>query len=227
MAQPWRVVHYVNQFFGGLGGEAQAGAEPRLIGGPVGPGLRLQQLLAPEATIVATALCGDNRFAEQPESSIAALLDLIRPLAPDVVVLGPAFNAGRYGLACAQLGAAIARELQVPTVSGMHAENPGLALTEGRVLVAETGPDAREMSASLARIAALVRASRADDLPAPAEGGYFPRGVRLNVRAAAPAAERAVALLLRKLRGEPFVTELAPPARETVPPAAPVRTLAA
>ena len=108
----------------------------------------------------------------------------------------------------------------------MHAENPGLALTEGRVLVAETDAHACGMSAALERMAALVRAALAGTLPSPAEGGYFPRGVRLNVRAEQPAAERAVALLLRKLRGEPFQTELPRPTRETVAPAPPVPSLA-
>src|SRR5215213_7354171 len=120
MADTFRVVHYLNQFFAGIGGEEQAGAPPEVRPGALGPGRRLEQLLAPEGTIVATALCGDNYFADQSEAAIAALLDGVRAYQPDVVILGPAFNAGRYGVACAQLGAALSRELGIPVVSGMH-----------------------------------------------------------------------------------------------------------
>ena len=245
MAEAFRVVYYANQFFAGVGGEEQAGVGPRIGPAALGPGARLQQLLAPEGTIVATAYCGDTYFADQPEQATAALLGLIRPFRPDLVVLGPAFNAGRYGLACAQLGAAVARELAIPAVTGMYAENPGLELARGDVaqvgagqappegaqhaaplLVVRTEADARGMGAALARMAALARALCRGELPSPADGGYFPRGVRVNVRVDQPAAERAVALLLKKLRGEPFATELRPPEREQVPPAAAVRTLA-
>ena len=36
------VVHYLNQFFAGLGGEEAAGLAPRRIGGAVGPGRGLE-----------------------------------------------------------------------------------------------------------------------------------------------------------------------------------------
>ena len=62
-----RVVHYVNQFFGGLGGEESAGVEPRAQDGAVGPGRLLEQVLGPEAKIVRTVICGDNYAAENLE----------------------------------------------------------------------------------------------------------------------------------------------------------------
>ncbi len=226
MGEGFRVVHYVNQFFAGLGGEERAGVGPAVRPGPVGPGRRLRQLLAPEGAIVATAYCGDNYFADQPEQAIAALLAKIRPYRPDLAILGPAFNSGRYGVACGQLGAALTRELGIPAISGMHAENPGVALARADVLIVETAADARTMDAALTRMAALARAAHRGGLPGPAEGGYFPRGLRLNVRVDRTAAERALDLLLHKLRGEPFQTELTPPGRERVAPAPPVRSLA-
>jgi betaine reductase len=226
MAESFRVVHYLNQFFAGVGGEEQAGVGPEVRPGALGPGRRLEQLVAPEGTVVATALCGDNYFADHPEQTIAALLEPIRAYQPDVVVLGPAFNSGRHGVACAQLGAAIAREIGVPTISGMHAENPGVEIGRGEVLIVETEPDARGMGPALERMVALARTAWRGAVPGPAEGGYFPRGLRLNVRVEQPAAERALDLLLKKLRGDPFQTELAPPSRERVAPAPPVPSLA-
>ncbi len=38
-----RIVHYLNQFFGGLGGEEQAGAALEIRDGAVGPGKLLEQ----------------------------------------------------------------------------------------------------------------------------------------------------------------------------------------
>ncbi len=40
-----RVVHYVNQFFGGMGGEEAAGSPLEERGRAVGPGLLLEQVL--------------------------------------------------------------------------------------------------------------------------------------------------------------------------------------
>lgn len=40
-----RVVHYVNQFFGGIGGEEAAGSPLEERGHAVGPGLLLEQIL--------------------------------------------------------------------------------------------------------------------------------------------------------------------------------------
>src|SRR5919109_4831022 len=45
--------------------------------------------------------------------------------------------------------------------------------------------------------------------------GYLPRGLRHNARGLAPAHERAVAILLAKLRGQPFHTEIPHPAALT------------
>ncbi|MCL5960513.1 MAG: glycine/betaine/sarcosine/D-proline family reductase selenoprotein B [Chloroflexi bacterium] len=60
------MVHDVNQFFGQIGGEDKAGVDPQVAAGPVGPGRLLQQMLADRGDVVATAICGDNFFAENP-----------------------------------------------------------------------------------------------------------------------------------------------------------------
>ncbi|HET9050335.1 MAG TPA: glycine/betaine/sarcosine/D-proline family reductase selenoprotein B, partial [Candidatus Dormibacteraeota bacterium] len=89
-----RVVHYINQFFGGTGGEEAAGMPPELREGPVGPGRRLATLLGPDHEIVATAVCGDDHAASEPDAA-ARILELIRQASPDAVVAGPAFGSGR------------------------------------------------------------------------------------------------------------------------------------
>ena len=58
-----RTVHYVNQFFAGLGGEEAAGTEPTRLDGPAGPGKGLAAALE-GIEIVATIACGDDYFSE-------------------------------------------------------------------------------------------------------------------------------------------------------------------
>ena len=54
MASDIRVVHYLNQFFGGIGGEEHANSPVEVREGAVGPGRALQQFLGTNATVVAT-----------------------------------------------------------------------------------------------------------------------------------------------------------------------------
>ena len=44
---------------------------------------------------------------------------------PDAVICGPAFNAGRYGVACGTVALAVKEELNIPVLTGMYKENPG------------------------------------------------------------------------------------------------------
>ena len=95
-----RIVHYVNQFFGGIGGEDKAHAEPQMKIGPIGPGKAVQGAFGDRGKVVATVICGDNYFAERIGDATAEVMNLIKSQEPDVVIAGPAFDAGRYGIAC-------------------------------------------------------------------------------------------------------------------------------
>ena len=86
MSDPLRVVHYVNQFFGGIG--------------------------------------GDNFVSERAEDASRAIAAELDRLKPDLLVAGPAFGSGRYGLACA-LVCKVAQGQRVPAITAMHPENPG------------------------------------------------------------------------------------------------------
>ena len=84
------VVHYLNQFFGGFGGEEAADTEPFKIDGPVGPGNALAGAgLAPNVTIG----CGDDYFGQHEAEALGVLLGWITELAPDVLVCGPSFGS--------------------------------------------------------------------------------------------------------------------------------------
>lgn len=50
-----KVVHYINNFFAGVGGEEMAHIEPEIKPGVIGPGISLQNYLGDEYEVVATA----------------------------------------------------------------------------------------------------------------------------------------------------------------------------
>ena len=120
-----RIVHYVNQFFAGLGGEESASLAPGHLEGAVGPGRLLQFLLGEGAGIVTTVHCGDDHFSENEEEATARLLELIAAAKPDLLFAGPAFGSGRYGLACAGVCRAASAELGIPVLTAMALSNPG------------------------------------------------------------------------------------------------------
>lgn len=97
-----RVVHYVNQFFGGIGGEDKADVSFQIREDAVGPAVGLDHAFADEAAVVATLICGDNFFQSHLEEARASVKQALAKFNPDVVVAGPAFNAGRYGMACGE-----------------------------------------------------------------------------------------------------------------------------
>src|SRR5262249_22228324 len=208
-----RVVCYVNQFCGLRGGEDKAGIGPQVVEGAVGAVRAVQQALGDAGSVVATVICGDNYAAEHAERATAELVQLVAAARPDLLVAGPAFLAGRYGVACGALSAAAQAELKIPAVTRMHAENPGVELYRRHVYVVETGAEATRMLPEAQRLVALgVALARGEVIGAPSAHGYFARGVTRNVVAGASAADRAVAMLLDKLAGRAFVSEVPRPA---------------
>src|SRR5689334_3427992 len=64
------VVHYINQFFAGIGGEDRADQPPVHRAGPVGPGVALATRLGDRGRVVGTVICGDNYFVEHQDVAI-------------------------------------------------------------------------------------------------------------------------------------------------------------
>lgn len=221
-----RVVHYVNQFFGGIGGEDKAHVGPFSKDGATGPGRVIQTALGQRGEVVGTVGCGDNYFAENLDRTAAELAGLVGAFQPDVLLAGPAFNSGRYGVSCAAICKAVQQQLGIPAVTGMHAENPGLELCRQEVYVVPTAESVRGMNDAVPKMVKLaLRLAAKEKLGPPSTEGYFPRGVLTNEVAEENGAVRAVNMLLQKLRGEVFVSEVAYPAYDRIPPAAPVKDL--
>src|SRR5215467_5931491 len=150
-----RVVCYVNQFFGQLGGEDKARVGPQVVDGAVGAARAVQQALGDAGSVVATVICGDNYAAEHAERATAEMVELVAAARPDLLVAGPAFLAGRYGVACGALCAAVQAELKIPAVTGMHAENPGVDLYRRQVYIVQTGSEASRMLEEARHVVAL------------------------------------------------------------------------
>lgn len=214
----YRVVHYLNQFFAQIGGEEKANIPPLIKEGAVGPGIPLQQALGEEGEIVATVVCGDSYFAENIEAAVEKVVEFVSRYKPDVFVAGPAFAAGRYGVACGASCLAVGKKLNIPVVTAMYEENPALDLYRKEVYVIPTAGSVRGMREAIPKMADFVRKlGLGQEIGLPEEEGYFPHGIRVNQFVGRTGAERAVDMLLAKLRGEAFQTEYPMPTFERVP----------
>lgn len=223
-----KVVHYINQFFAQIGGEEKADypAEIR-VGEIVGPGMALTASFKDEAEIIATIVCGDSYFNENLEKAKADILAMVKEQAPDVFVAGPAFNAGRYGVACATIAAAVQEELGIPALTGMYEENPGADMFKNQVYMIATKNNAAGMRDAVTKMAPLaLKLAKGEPIGASAEEGYMPNGIRVNFFESERGSKRAVNMLLKKLGGKPYVTEYPMPDFDRVDPNPAVKDLA-
>jgi len=215
-----RVVHYLNQFFGGIGGEDKAESGPQVKEGPLGPGRAIQNALLARGEIVATVICGDNYFAENIERASEEVMELLSPFKPDLLIAGPAFDAGRYGIACGSVCRAVTDQLNIPAVTGMHGENPGVDLYRHDAYIIQTEASAKGMSVAVSNMVNLaLRLADNQKIGSPSKEGYFPRGLLVNEISDQTGAERVVSMLLNKLSGQSFESEVPRPTYDLVPPA--------
>lgn len=213
-----RFVHYINQFFANVGGEEMAHIEPELREGVVGPGMAFNQAFGEEAEIVATVVCGDSYFGENIKDATAKVLDMIKSQNADAVICGPAFNAGRYGFACASVAKAVKDELGLPVLTGMYKENPGADL-KNEVYIVPTKNSAAGMRDAVAMMAPLaLKLAKGEALGSSKEDNYMPNGVRVNFFEEKRGAERAVDMMVLKLAGKEFTTEFPMPEFDRVAP---------
>lgn len=221
-----KVVFYTNQFFGQIGGEEHAGTPPFVKGGCIGPANLLNENL--EGEIVATIVCGDNYYAENIETAREFICGEIGKIKPDMLIAGPAFNAGRFGVACGDICAAVEERFGISAVTGMNEENPAVAMYKAKTCIVEVGKSAAGMKKAAAAMARIAnKLLRGEELGLSQDDGYFPKGIRVNVFNEKTGAERAVDMLLAKLSGGPYRTEIPLPVYQSVTPAPGVRDLKA
>ena len=224
-----RIVHYINQFYAGKGGEEKADHKPESFDKPIGPGLEIaRQLtaLGDEAEIVGTVICGDSYYGENIETAREACVKLVASFKPDVLIAGPAFNAGRYGLACGDVAASVGETLGIPTVTGMYKENPGVELYAKGCYIVPNSESSRSMRPDLEAMTRLaLKLAKKEPMGPARDEGYFSRGIRKCFFTQESGAARAVKMMLARLKGEPFSTEYEMPVFKKIPPAAPVKNM--
>ena len=219
-----RILHYLNQFFAGVGAEDRADVPPGFRYEPVGPGKRLQTLFGDSARIVVTAYCGDNYFAENTDEVLKKILEVVKKQEVEMIVAGPAIAAGRFGFACMEVCNFLSASEDLYCVTGMYSENPGAdsyrEYKNRKIFLMPTTDNIKDMGDALSRMAQMVlKLATGSEIGAASEEGYLPWGIRVDLEASKSGADRAVDMLLDKLSGNPFETEISMEIPEETPAA--------
>lgn len=222
----FKVLYYVNQFFGQIGGEDKADIEPSFVEKAVGPAVGIQNIINDISEVYGTIICGDNYFNQNSEKALEYIFKIIKDKNPDIMILGPAFNAGRYGMACGEIAKAVDQALKIPTLTGMYVENPGADVCKSVTIVIKTGQSAAKMKPAVEAMGKMaVKILKGEKIGKPDEDNYIEQGKRLTVFTEKRGSERAVEVLLKRLKNEAFETELPMPSFDRVEPAAPIKDL--
>lgn len=211
-----KVLYYVNQFFGQIGGEEKAHTPPLVKEEAVGPAMAFKGALKDEIDLVATFICGDNYINEHSKEALVEFEKAMDKYKPDIVVLGPSFNAGRYGVATAIIAEFVKEKYDLPMVSGCYEENPGLDQLKKFAYTVKTGNSAADMKKAIPSMAKLVKKLVVGEEIDPSVDDYFLQGRRLTIFSDRIGAKRAVDMLLTRFKNEPYTTELPMPTFDLV-----------
>lgn len=221
-----KAIHYINQFFAGIGGEEKADHKPEIREGLVGPAMALNSML--DAEVTHTIICGDNFMGSNTDEAVEIILGFLEDKEFDIFVAGPAFQAGRYGVACGTIGKAVGEKFGVPVITSMNIENPGVEMFKKDMYIFEGGKSAAKLKVDTKVMADFANKLLKDEKTGSAdEEGFFERGIRFQVwlDSGKTAAERGVEMLIKKLKGEDFQTELPIPKQDKVDIATPIKDL--
>ena len=186
--------------------------------GAVGPGKLFAQQIGGDAKVVLTLVCGDNYAVENQDQMVAVAVQKIREADADLLIAGPCFQAGRYGMAAGALCSAVQSQLNIPVVAAMSEENPGTDLYRELMYIVDSGSNAAKMREAVRKMAALSR-KLIDNQPIglPKEENYFSRGLIRDRFVEKTAGQRLVDMVLAKVKGEAFESEMAPTTFTPVP----------
>lgn len=221
-----KAIHYINQFFAGIGGEEKADHKPEIREGQVGPAMALNSML--DAEVTHTIICGDNYIGSNTEEAVKEILGFLEDKEFDIFVAGPAFQAGRYGVACGTIGKAVKEKYDVPVITSMNIENPGVEMFKKDMYIFEGGKSAAKLKDDVKVMADFAnKILRDEETLSAEEEGFYPRGIRRQVwlDSEIPAAQRGVEMLIKKLNDEPFISELPIPKQDKVDVAEPIADL--
>lgn len=219
------IVFYTNQFFGQIGGEEKAYTEPQFHDGPVGNANAFVGKIK-NAEIVSTIICGDNYYVENMDKVKAFIKEKLKDKKIDLIIAGPAFNAGRFGIACADVCSYIKKDLNIEAITGLYWENPAVEMYKKDIYILEVAKSAAGIRKAVPLMADFAsKILNGEEIGPPKQEKYYAKGKRINVFKDKNGAERAVEMLLKRLKKEPFETELEISVYEKVNPAEPLKDL--
>lgn len=220
-----KVIFYTNQFFGQIGGEDMAYTEPLFREGPIGNANAFEGKLE-DAQIVATIICGDNYYVENMDKVKIFISEKLDNMEFDIFMAGPAFNAGRFGIACADVCKFIKEEYKIEAITALYEENPAVEMYKKDIYILRAGKSAATMRKSVALMSAFAnKILRGETLGSPSAEQYYAKGKRVNVFKEKNGAERAVDMLIKRLKNEEYETELEISVYEKVAAAPPLKDL--
>lgn len=101
----------------------------------------------------------------------------------------------------------------------MYVENPGADMFKKDLFIIETANSAAGMRKALPKMAKLgKKLALGEEVLGPKEEGYIERGIRVNYFSDVRGSERAVNMLVKKIKGEEFETEYPMPTFDRVDP---------
>lgn len=205
-----QIVMYVNQFFGGLGGESKADVHPQFSENLSGTSLSLNKSLT-HACVSRQLICGDTYFASNTEEALDEIGKLLDSIEFDLFIAGPAFMSGRYGIACATVCDYVHKRYHLPAITCMYEENPGLTYNYPGIYILKGSSTAAGMRTDLENLGRFTdRIANGDTILWADAEGYFSHGIRKQILLPPEetAAKRAFAMLQKKLSGAPYISEL-------------------
>lgn len=221
-----KILYYLNQFFGQIGGEDKADIAPIIEEKAVGPAMQLEKILKGKGKVVATFICGDNYMNEHKEEALEEFDKAVKKFTPDLVVIGPSFNAGRYGVASANVAEYLKKNFEeIKVVSGTYEENPGVDILKRFAYTVKTGNSAADMRSALPAMAKVSEKLLGEEEINAEEDNTFLQGRRETIVTDKIGAERAMDMLLKRFKGEEYVTELPMPSFDKVEPAKAIKDL--
>jgi glycine reductase len=223
-----KAMYYLNQFYAGLGGEEKADIGFCTYTEKKGPAIGIEKYWNSEMEVVSIISCGDNFINDDDKfnSILSDIHKIIDRVKPDVFLAGPAFNAGRYGVACAKICYYVQKELGIPAVTSMYYENPAVDMYVKDIYIVESPETAAGMKKVLPILAKLALKLAKKEKVGPARSeGYMPTGHRYNEFHELTGAQRVVDLLIKKINGDRYVTEVPLRTLEKVTPADPILSL--
>lgn len=119
-----KVLMIFDQIQAGMGGKENPNLPLGGKNGSIGAATTLEPHLKKfNGEIVACLYCGDGYFTSNQDEVALKMTAMVKKIAPDVVICGPAYNYKGYASMCARLAYEISSKLKMPCVAAMSEEN--------------------------------------------------------------------------------------------------------